>query len=151
MNLLFPTTYDRMPPRKLPICQCEYAVDAVGQVRMRELTGVPPSQKADLKACSCRVHQLLVIITKTAPVTLSKKPRKNRIVAAPPKFEHTAGPYAVNDIVLRRRVRVQCVNLRNSNVRLDQMSMQAEIVLPMCRGYRLATCDHITEPNMYPK
>lgn len=52
------------------------------------LTGVPLSQNAVLKACSGRVHQLLVMITKTGPIILSHRPRKNRIVAIPAKFVH---------------------------------------------------------------
>lgn len=49
-------------------------------------TGVPPIQKAVLKACSRRVHQLLVTMTKTGPVMLSIRPRKKRTVIIPAKL-----------------------------------------------------------------
>lgn len=51
-----------------------------------EHTGVPPSQNAVRKACSDLVHQLLVRITKTGPVMLSRRPRKNLRAMIPAKL-----------------------------------------------------------------
>lgn len=80
---LCPMAYERRPPTKLPIWD---------QLRpcSKKLTGVPPSQKAVRKACSRRVHQLLVTTTKTGPVIDSIRPRKNLLTMIPAKLKQRA-------------------------------------------------------------